>query len=86
MATSPAASAGAVPFGSTVSVQLSAGVPQVKVPDVTGMSAADAAAVLTKAGLKVEATRFFGDRVRQQTPGAGKVVDTGTTVRILVSF
>jgi eukaryotic-like serine/threonine-protein kinase len=86
MATAPAASAGAVAYGSTVKVQISAGVPQVTVPDVTGRSADKAAAILTAAGLKVDTTRFFGDKVRQQTPRAGTVVDTGTTVRILVSF
>jgi len=86
MATAPAASAGAVAYGSTVKVQISAGVPQVTVPDVTGRSADKASAILTAAGLKVDTTRFFGDTVRQQTPRAGTVVDTGTTVRILVSF
>jgi serine/threonine-protein kinase len=86
MATAPAASAGAVPYGSTVQIQVSVGVPQVAVPDVTGKSAAEATAILTQAGLKVEATTFFGDSVRRQTPAAGKVVDQGTTVRILVSF
>jgi len=86
MATAPAVSAGAVAYGSTVKVQISAGVPQVTVPDVTGRSADKASAILTAAGLKVDTTRFFGDTVRQQTPRAGTVVDTGTTVRILVSF
>ena len=86
MATSPASSAGGVAYGSTVSIQVSIGVPQVAVPDVTGKNAAEATAILRKAGLKVQATTFFGDTVRQQAPAAGKVVDQGTTVRILVSF
>jgi eukaryotic-like serine/threonine-protein kinase len=86
MATAPAAAAGSVPYGSTVKIQVSAGVPQVTVPDVTGKTAEQATAILTQAGLKVDTTRFFGDKVRQQSPRPGTVVDTGTTVRILVSF
>jgi serine/threonine-protein kinase len=86
MAVAPAPSSGAVPFGSTVTIQVSMGVPQVAVPDVTGKSAEDATKILTKLGLKVESTTFFGDRVRQQTPDPGTVVDVGSTVRILVSF
>ncbi|MGZ4551544.1 MAG: Stk1 family PASTA domain-containing Ser/Thr kinase [Blastococcus sp.] len=86
MATTPAPAAGGVAYGSTVTIQVSIGVPQVTVPDVTGMSAEQATAVLTKAGLKVQSTTFFGDNVRRQAPAAGKVVDQGTTVRILVSF
>ena len=62
------------------------GVPQVQVPDVKGKSAADATAILTQLGLKVAATTFFGDHVRQQAPDPGKVVDVGSTIRILVSF
>lgn len=86
MATTPAPASGGVAYGSTVSIQVSIGVPQVTVPDVTGMTADQATQVLTKAGLKVESTTFFGDNVRRQAPEAGKVVDQGTTVRILVSF
>jgi serine/threonine-protein kinase len=86
MAVTPLPSAGQVAFGSTVTIQVSAGVPQVAVPDVTGKSAAEAAGILTKLGLKVGATTFFGDHVRRQAPDAGTVVDVGSTVRILVSF
>jgi serine/threonine-protein kinase len=86
MAVAPAPAAGPAPFGSTVTIQVSIGVPQVQVPDVKGKSAADATAILTQLGLKVGATTFFGDHVRQQAPDPGKVVDVGSTVRILVSF
>jgi serine/threonine-protein kinase len=86
MAVTPLPSAGPAPFGSTVTIQVSMGVPQVTVPDVTGKSADEASTILTKLGLKVGATTFFGDHVRRQTPEAGKVVDAGSTVRILVSF
>ena len=53
MATTPAPSAGGGRLGSTVSIQVSFGVPQVTVPDVTGMNAAEATAMLQQAGLKV---------------------------------
>ncbi|MDQ1662978.1 MAG: eukaryotic-like serine/threonine-protein kinase [Blastococcus sp.] len=86
MTVTPLPSAGAAPFGSTVTIQVSMGVPQVTVPDVTGKSADEASTILTKLGLKVGATTFFGDHVRRQAPEAGKVVDAGSTVRILVSF
>ncbi len=81
---SPAA--GPVAYGSTVNVQLSAGLPQVEVPDVTGKKTADAKAILEKAGLKVEATDWFGDKVLRQNPKAGTVVDQGSSVKILASF
>jgi serine/threonine-protein kinase len=58
----------------------------VKVPDVTGKNLDQATKILTQLGLKVDATRFFGDQVRQQAPKPGKVVDQGTTIRVLVSF
>jgi serine/threonine-protein kinase len=86
MAVTPAPSAGAAPFGSTVTIQVSMGVPQVTVPDVTGKNADEATAILTALGLKVNATSFFGDHVRRQAPDPGTVVDVGSTVRILVSF
>jgi serine/threonine-protein kinase len=86
MAVTPLPAAGPAPFGSRVTIQVSMGVPQVQVPDVKGRTAAEAGAILTKLGLKVEATTFFGDHVRRQAPEAGKVVDVGSTVRILVSF
>jgi serine/threonine-protein kinase len=69
-----------------VTIQVSMGVPQVTVPDVTGKSAAEATTILTTLGLKVAATTFFGDHVRRQAPDRGQVVDVGSTVRILVSF
>jgi serine/threonine-protein kinase len=86
MAVNPAPAAGPVAFGSTVDVQVSAGVPQVAVPDVIGKKTADAKAILEQAGLKVEATDWFGDKVVRQNPKAGTVVDQGTSVKILASF
>ncbi|MCW2635958.1 MAG: spk [Blastococcus sp.] len=86
MAVAPAPDAGPVAFGSKVDIQVSAGVPQVKVPDVTGKKTGDAKKILEAAGLKVEATDWFGDKVLRQNPKAGTVVDQGTAVKILSSF
>ncbi|WP_138756633.1 Stk1 family PASTA domain-containing Ser/Thr kinase [Modestobacter altitudinis] len=74
-------------YGSTVTITVSDGVPQVTVPDVTGKSEKDATAALEDVGLKASSTSFIaGDRVFQQSPKAGETVDQGSTVRILISF
>jgi eukaryotic-like serine/threonine-protein kinase len=86
MAVSPAPGDGKVDFGSTVTITVSAGVPLVTVPDVTGKKADEAKAILEGAGLKVDATSFFGNKVRGQVPSAGETVEQGSTVKILVSF
>jgi eukaryotic-like serine/threonine-protein kinase len=86
MAVSPAPGDGKVAFGSTVTITVSAGVPLVTVPDVTGKKADEAKAILEGAGLKVDATSFFGNKVRGQVPSAGETVEQGSTVKILVSF
>jgi eukaryotic-like serine/threonine-protein kinase len=85
MAVSPAPGE-AAPYESTVQIQVSAGVPMVTVPDVVGMSEAEATAALQAAGLKVEATKFFGDRVFRQSVKAGESVEQGTKVTILLTF
>jgi serine/threonine-protein kinase len=85
MAVSPGPGASAA-YGSTVTITVCAGLPQVKVPDVTGKSQADATAILQQAGLKVQAQKFFGDKVLRQSPAAGQTVDQGTTVTILLTF
>lgn len=86
MAVSPAAGSEA-PFGSEVTIQVSEGVPQVTVPDVSGERAADAIATLEAAGLEVTTSTFItGDRVYRQSPGAGTVVDQGSEVNLLLSF
>jgi eukaryotic-like serine/threonine-protein kinase len=74
------------PYKSTVTIQVSVGLPQVTVPDVVGRSQDEATAALEGAGLQVEVSQFFGDRVLRQTPRAGEVVDIGTRVTILVTF
>ena len=67
-------------------IQVSAGLPLVTVPDVSGMNQDEATAALEAVGLKVDATKFFGNKVRQQQPAAGETVEQGTTVKILVTF
>ncbi|MDP5184536.1 Stk1 family PASTA domain-containing Ser/Thr kinase [Blastococcus sp. BMG 814] len=86
MAVEPGPAAGPVAYGSTVRIQVSAGVPLVTVPDVVGLGGDEAASILQQAGLEVEATRFFGNRVLRQSPAAGETVERGTSVTILLSF
>jgi eukaryotic-like serine/threonine-protein kinase len=86
MAVSPGPGDGAQPYGSTVTITVSEGLPQVAVPDVTGKKKDDAVKVLQAAGLKVEVQQFFGDDVLRQTPSAGETVEIGSTVTILVTF
>ena len=75
------------PYGSTVTIQVSEGLPQVTVPDVRGMDVDDATAQLEGLGLRVDVSTFIaGSTVRYQNPGAGNVVDWGTTIRLLATF
>jgi serine/threonine-protein kinase len=85
MALTPGPADGPQPFGSTITISVSAGLPQVQVPDVVGKSMEEATAALQAAGLVVDSTRFLGNKVRQQQPAAGQVVEQGTTVKILVA-
>jgi serine/threonine-protein kinase len=86
MGVSPAPGDGPAPYGSEVIVTVSAGVPLVTVPNVVGMTEDEAKAALEAAGLTVDATKFFGNKVRQQQPAAGESVEQGVTVKILVAF
>jgi beta-lactam-binding protein with PASTA domain/serine/threonine protein kinase len=87
MTVTPGPGDGARPYGSQVTITVSEGLPQVTVPDVRGMSEDEATAKLESVGLKAATTSFIaGDRVFQQSPKAGDVVDLGSTVRILISF
>ncbi len=74
------------PFQGTVRIQVSAGVPLVEVPDVVGMNEAEATAALKAVGLKVESTRFFGDRVFRQSVSPGETVEQGSKITILLTF
>ncbi len=83
----PAARPGSTAYGSQVNVQVSAGVPQVKVPDVRGKSSTEAKRILEEAGLEVETDAWLtGDRVVGQNPKPGQTVDHGSTITILLSF
>jgi serine/threonine-protein kinase len=87
MAVAPAPSAGPITYGSPVTITVSAGVPQVQVPDVKGKKVDDATKTLQDAGLKVNVQTFItGNRVIQQSIEAGKTVDQGTTITLLASF
>jgi beta-lactam-binding protein with PASTA domain len=87
MGVDPSPSADPQPYGSTVTITVSVGVPQVTVPDVKDMKKDEAIAALEAVGLKAETVTFVvGDRVFNQSPKKGEVVDEGTTVRILLSF
>jgi serine/threonine-protein kinase len=86
MAVTPGPGDGPIGFGSKVTITVSAGVPLVTVPDVVGMKEDEATAALQAAGLTVDSTKFFGNKVRQQQPAAGEIVEQGTGVKILVAF
>jgi beta-lactam-binding protein with PASTA domain len=86
MGVSPAPGDGPAPYGSEVTITVSAGVPLVVVPSVVGMNEEEAKAALQAAGLTVDSTKFFGNKVRQQQPAAGESVEQGATVKILVAF
>ena len=86
----PAASA-SVKRGATVTYWVSGGVPQVVVPDVTGMSAADAAAKLNAHGLSVGASSSQpsdtvpAGEVINQDPAANEKVDKDSAVDLVTS-
>jgi serine/threonine-protein kinase len=87
MAVNPDPAAGPVAYGSTVTIQASTGVPQVQVPDVRGRSAEEANQILQGLHLQVKINTFIaGNRVYQQSPKPGEVVDEGSTVQLAVSF
>jgi serine/threonine-protein kinase len=87
MAVSPGPADAAQPYGSTVTITVCDGVPQVPVPDLKGMSRDEAVTALQAVGLEADPVTFVaGNRVYQQSPKKGEVVDQGSTVRILLSF
>jgi serine/threonine-protein kinase len=86
MSVHPNPAGGAVPYGSTVTIRVSEGVPIVEVPDLVGMKGTEAKKALEDLGLVVEALPFGnGNHVALQNPPAGASVEQGTTVRILLS-
>ena len=85
MAVAPGPGDGLQPFGSAVTITVSVGLPLVTVPDLKGMTEEEATAALQAVGLAVDATKFLGNKVRQQQPAANEVVEQGSTVKILVA-
>lgn len=88
-ATSPKAGTIAKP-GTAVEIIVSKGPKPVPVPDVEGKRATNAKAQLTEAGLKVETRQRFSEKVKDGVvisvrPTAGTVVDSGSTVTMVVS-
>jgi eukaryotic-like serine/threonine-protein kinase len=85
MSMNPNPAGGPVAYGSTVTIRVSEGVPQVKIPDVRGKKGTEAKKILEDLGLVVEAEKFFGNRVVVQDPPAGQTVDKGSTIKILLN-
>ena len=85
VSTSPEAGARAV-RGDAVVVTVSRGPELVRVPDVTGDGADEAAGALRRAGLAVDVNSFPGgpDQVLRQDPAAGERVRRGVTVTLYV--
>jgi len=88
-ATSPKAGTIAKP-GTSVEIIVSKGPKPVPVPDVEGKRATNAKGQLTSAGLKVETRQRFSEKVKDGVvisvrPAAGTVVDSGSTVTMVVS-
>ena len=76
--------------GGTIGIWISSGTGQVEVPNVVGLTQAEAAEKLGEAGLEVVAHPEVGSdvevgRVLRQNPEAGKKVDAGTTAAITVA-
>ncbi len=75
--------------GSLVTILVSTGPPEVRVPSVVGLQLTDAVESLSNAGLDVNSVEINSDKesgtVTAQAPAAGTVVVTGSTVRINVS-
>jgi serine/threonine-protein kinase len=77
--------------GDTVSYWVSTGKPQATVPDLSGMTQTDATNAITAAGLKLgtvtqqTSTTIASGSVISQDPAAGKKVDKGSSVSIVVS-
>jgi eukaryotic-like serine/threonine-protein kinase len=76
--------------GSTVVLTISSGPASVTMPDVQGLSEADATKQLTALGLLVDPEFAFSDTVPEgravgTDPGAGFSVNTGQTVKLVIS-
>ena len=77
--------------GNTISVVISKGVEQVKVPKVEGKTLEEAQKALKKAKLKVDSSRTYSSSVEEgkiisQSIASGKIVDKNTTVKVVISL
>ena len=77
--------------GNTISVMISKGVEQVKVPKVEGKTLEEAQKALKKAKLKVDSSRTYSSSVEEgkiisQSIASGKTVDKNTTVKVVISL
>jgi serine/threonine-protein kinase len=87
--TNPPAGA-SVPVGSTVTVYVSTGPPQVQVPSVIGKTQPQAQAILSNAGLQASfSTQAVTDpaqngRVQSQSPAPGTSVSQGSTENVVI--
>jgi serine/threonine-protein kinase len=77
--------------GTKVTIVVSKGPPPVTIPTVTGLSAKDAEASLRGAGLVVDTTEHYSDKVTRgdvisQDPRAGSIVDQGSKIKLDVSL
>ncbi|MFJ3230261.1 Stk1 family PASTA domain-containing Ser/Thr kinase [Streptomyces sp. NPDC086787] len=74
--------------GDTVTLTVSKGPEQIKVPDVVGDSVDDAHKALEKAGFKFDDNRgllgLFGDTVKSQSVDGGKTAPKGSTITITI--
>jgi serine/threonine-protein kinase len=80
---SPAAGTAITP-GEVVTVNVSAGPPEVAIPDVQGMKVDQARQVLQQAGFQVQVTGGFGNRVMSFTP-TGQA-PAGSTITLIVGL
>jgi eukaryotic-like serine/threonine-protein kinase len=75
--------------GSLVTILVSKGAPQIRVPNVVGFQLTDAVETLSKAGLDVNTVEVNSNQasgtVTAQSLGPGTVVSSGTEIRINVS-
>jgi serine/threonine-protein kinase len=74
-----------------VTIYISTGPKQIKVPEVSGLSASEARALLTEAGFGVGSEKaFFGDLPQGQSLGlsapTGAILNQGSVVDILISL
>lgn len=77
--------------GNTISVVISKGVEQVKVPKVEGKTLEEAQKALKKAKLKVDSSRTYSSSVEEgkiisQSIASGTTVDKNTTVKVAISL